>query len=294
MPTSPFQGVIQFMHPGAEHTVGVDGWTPWNMTTHRRKFLFSKGTFLDAAGDIDHADLQFWGEWEAPSRSVFSWEKDPYLPNHLVVPEFPGPARQVSGLQNTDPYVFGEVFRYTLCKQSKRTGQETYLANLAPGTLILFGSKVNHQFLLDTVFVVDENPITHSTTTWQRELSNVSSVYRSVTLDPMYWDTNTMPETSFKMYTGVRNQSPLHGMFSFFPCKPAQNLPQRFQRPILDIPGITNQALMMGGKRTSMSLDQIEQCWHEVVRQVTAQNLQLGLSAKEPERSAVPEHLWPH
>jgi len=289
-----FLGVIQFIHPGSEHRLGKDGWTPWNRSMHQRKFLLSSGSSVGPSGDRTNGDIVFWGEWEAPSRRVYAWDQEGTLPQNLVVPVFPGKALPVDGLQNTDPYVFGDAFKYTLCKQSRRTGKSTFLANLAPGTLILFGSKVRQKFALDTAFVVDENPIAHSALSWKSELSHLSDVYRSVTLEPMYWDKNTKPETVFRLYTGAKIDAPVHGMHSFFPCIKSTVEPTRFARPSINLPGIINHALMMGEKRTEMNLSQIEQTWKLVASQVLSQELSLGLSATEPTIADAPTYLWPH
>jgi hypothetical protein len=60
--------------------------------------------------------------------------------------------------QNTDPFVFGDQFRYAICKQSKRNGALNKTAQLDKGSLILFGNGqgtgANAGFALDTVFVV--------------------------------------------------------------------------------------------------------------------------------------------
>jgi hypothetical protein len=293
MSTEPFLGVIQFMHPGGEHRVAKDGWKDWNTTDHRRKFISSMGRSMEPGGEISESNLSFWGEWEAPSRQVFSWKRQGNLPENLVVPTFPGRAATTRGLQNTDPYVFGDSFKYTLCRQIKN-GKPTYFTNLAPGTLILFGSKVQHQFVLDTAFVVDNESTNHSSQNWESELSHVSSVYRAVTLEPMYGDVNIKPENTFRFYSGARIENAINGMYSFFPCIQETNDPMRFERPVIDVPGIVNHALMMGSKGTKMPLSEIEKVWQLVVSQVHNQGLRLGLSAREPEQSDVPEHLWPH
>lgn len=289
----PFLGVVQFMHPGNEHRVSKDGWTRWNDGNHCRKFMVTSGRSFDNEGVHIDSNLLFWGEWEAPSRRVFQWEREQGLPENLVVPCFPGNAVASKGLQNTDPYVFGDEFKYTLCKQSKRTGAPTFLANLAPGTLLLFGSKVNQEFLLDTAFVISAG-VVHNSNSWSQELSHLSEIYRAVTLEPMYWDPNTKPETSFQLYTGATPDKPKDGMFSFFPCQIESSLPHRFQRPRIDVPGVINHSLMMGSKRTPMSLDEISRTWQTVKDQVISHRLRLGTYAEEPAQSAVPEHLWPH
>jgi hypothetical protein len=290
---SPFLGVVQFMHPGNEHRVNKDGWTPWNHGNHCRKYMVTSGQSVGHNGEIEDSGLLFWGEWEAPSRRVFHWEEETGLPENLVVPCFPGHARASTGLQNTDPYVFGNQFKYTLCKQSRRTGAPTFLTNLAPGTLLLFGSKVSQEFLLDTAFVVSTGVI-HNANNWSQELSDLSDVYRAVTLEPMYWDPNTKPETTFQLYTGATPDNPNEGMFSFFPCLKETQEPQRFARPRIDLPGIVNHSLMMGSKRTPMSPDVISETWQRVKQQVLEQGLRLGTFAEEPQKADVPTELWPH
>lgn len=54
---------VQFIHPGGEHRPDGDGHKEWNTGPHRRKFLTSRGRFLQA-GEIRADDLVFWGEWE--------------------------------------------------------------------------------------------------------------------------------------------------------------------------------------------------------------------------------------
>lgn len=54
--------------------------------------------------------------------------------------------------QDTDPFVFGERFRYGNCQQPS----STTLKNLEPGSLILFASTQGGKHLLDTVFVVGD------------------------------------------------------------------------------------------------------------------------------------------
>ncbi len=53
--------------------------------------------------------------------------------------------------QNTDPLVFGDHFLYSNCRQR----QNGKMRDLAHGSLVLFGSKLGGQFVLDTLFVVD-------------------------------------------------------------------------------------------------------------------------------------------
>ena len=292
---STFLGVVQFIHPGAEHKVGSDGWTPWNTTLHRRKFMTVHGSSVDKSGAEQRSELNFWGEWEAPSQLLETWESgERTLPRYRVRPTYPGPAAPTPGLQNTDPYVFGNRFKYTLCKQARKTGRRTFLANLAPGTLILFGSSLLGRFVLDTAFIVSENIVTHNKSTWEQATTGEGNVYRDVTLRPMYWDRNVKAETDFSLYSGASFASRFNGSYSFFPCQRTDASGSRFARPTLDLKGIVNHALIIGQRRTALPLAQIQEVWESVRSQVLDAGLLLGVSADEPKQSTVPSHLWPH
>jgi hypothetical protein len=290
-----FLGVVQFIHPGNEHRVDKSGWTPWNLKIHCRKYMLAKGQYLDSDSRIFGSEVLFWGEWEGPSRAVFSWDStSKTLPRNLVVPHYPGSARPVKGLQNTDPYVFGDFFKYTLCKQVKKNGDHTFLTRLLPGTLVLFGSKVTGRFALDCAMVVGTKNRLHSSNNWNENMSDCSPVYRSMTLEPMYWDTHTDPNATFNYYEGASYNSQLNGTFSFTPCIPATNVPQTFARPVINLEGVVNHALPMGQKQTKMSLSSIKECWNSVVQQVQNNDLSLAVALEEPALSEVPDHVWPH
>ena len=295
MSMKKFQGVVQFIHPGGEHKVDSDGWTPWNLTMHKRKFMSVTGSYIDRSERVHNSLIAFWGEWEGPSKRVHSWTAEPQLPTNLVAPVFPGAASRIDGLQNTDPYVFGNKFHYTLCKQSRRDGRTTFLTRLEPGSLILFGSRLQEQFVLDTVFVVDDNIIPHNRLTWNEELSaDVSETFRSVTLDPMYWDKNVSDEATHSLYSGAHLDSRFHSMFSFFPCLPYTDPERaRFVRPVIDIPSVINHKLQQGQKGTELVPEQTKEIWLQVVEQVRNQGLHLGIGAVEPSISAVPDHVLP-
>lgn len=282
------------MHPGREHKHGKDGWCAWNLDRHRRKFMSAPGTSLDGAFAARRGSLTFWGEWEAPSRVITRWTPQPDMPTYLVQPCFPGPATAFPQLQNTDPYVFGDRFRYTLCKQVNKLGRPTFLTSLRPGTLVLFGSHDDGRFLLDTVFVVDDDIVKHSLNTWQTQLSDLGDIYRHATLEPMYWDTNIKPESTYSLYFGARAVAGTDRVFSYFPCQELDHPSSRFSRPVLHLPDILNSRMTMGQKKIEMTVSEIRQVWQLVTTQVIDHGLRLGVQADEPARVAVPDHLWPH
>lgn len=109
-----------------------------------------QGSFVEKVGDpILRDSLHFWAEWEASSQVLASYAgKD--SPKALHQP-LSTPADSSSG-SNTDPQVFGDRMYYTNCQQYRKTGP-TQLNSLPDGSLVVFGSSVAGQFLVDTVLV---------------------------------------------------------------------------------------------------------------------------------------------
>jgi len=151
------KGVLQFPHPGAEHRPTADE-MDWNRGEHRRKFLLSPGSVLEDDGAVHrHEDLCLWGEWEAPSLVVHRWPtrgRLAGLPRVLHRPRL-APLPSTGIVQNSDPLVFGNAFRYSNCRQSTRyTHRPQKQQCLDLGSVVLFGSKQGGAFVLDTCLVV--------------------------------------------------------------------------------------------------------------------------------------------
>lgn len=178
----------------------------------------------DAGSEPQRSELAFWGEWEPPSQvEPFPEVSDRVLPRFLHTPildhAIPG-----GWLQNTDPFVFGPKFRYTICRQYREKepvqGFEgmkaipTQLAKLQTNSVILFGSCLAKKFVLDTVFVVNdfvdwngERPVIDDGT-------DDEGIYRDATLNRLNRG------YQLRLYNGVhyRNRKEHRGMFSFVPC----------------------------------------------------------------------------
>ncbi len=92
---------------------------PWNMGPHKRKFLISAGRYVQADGRRREGEVVFWGEWELPSHVERRWSREGGLPQVLH--------RKATSMQR-----------------------------LSPGSVICFGSRLDHEFRVDTVFVVAE------------------------------------------------------------------------------------------------------------------------------------------
>lgn len=134
-------------------------------------------------------DICFWGEWEAQSYLLLRFQnsENSNLPKFLVKPfynisqrdflhqfaialshpslEESSPSAdesEESKIHNedacdTDPFVFhqGEGFKYTYCRQFTRKGfTPVALRYLEKGSVILFGSTIGNEFVMDCCFVV--------------------------------------------------------------------------------------------------------------------------------------------
>ncbi len=193
-----------------------------------------------------------------------------------------------TGRQNTDPFVFGDRFRYTGCFQHKR-GRPTQMRNLAQGSVILFGScRDKSRFVVDTVFVVADH-IDHTKRDYQDQpRGRVPATYETVTLSPWYANTDD-PTQSHRLYSGAAFNARVEGMFSFVPCLPYSMAPRGFARPTLRLPGVitdTHKQWVRLNPQTSTA--DVARLWADVVRQVTDQGLMLGIGAALPQQRLRP------
>ena len=180
--TSP--KLVQFMHPGAEHGPDKNGgsWKGWNRGNHRRKFLQPRGTYQHGrASAPTEARPLFWASGRRSPRSPLE-PTAPGEPRWLHRPRLQ-PLDDYRNAQNTDPFVFGNAFLYTCCKQFLHSGAPTQLNSLSSGSVLLFGSHVNGEFALDTVFVVGGT--SEHMTSGEAE-RKVTKSYWNTTIRPMY------------------------------------------------------------------------------------------------------------
>lgn len=198
--------VVQFLHSGKEYKLSEAEKEAhrkdWNYGLHRRKFLHAKGIYIENGekiGDEQNLkDIYFWGEWEPESKVTSIFKKPiegakPHFINEPVVKIQSGhvvvPINKNAHPVNTDPFVFGDKgFYYSCCKQRNKKGNITQMQYLEPGSIILFGSNINHYrksnsninqekepkpyFALDTVFVVGEDKKTYSIDSYSEDLKS--------------------------------------------------------------------------------------------------------------------------
>lgn len=276
---------VQFIHPGGEHGPDAPGRRGWNRGEHRRKFLLARGEYLERPRGVTVADdVVFWGEWE-PESDVEAIHSPVGRdgPRWLHRPYYVYPGAYSGEHQNTDPFVFGDRFMYTLCRQTKPFRghyRPTFLRDLAPGSLILFGSLKRGEFVLDTVLVVAAG-VLHNADDWQTALAGrVSDTYVDVTLRPTYQ--SRLPH-DLRLYSGATMEEPVAGMFSFVPCLPAGSGSAGFLRPQIRLDNVITPGLMMGAKVTRhLSLERVKELWDNVVAQMIDQDLALGTRFKLP------------
>jgi len=209
--------VVQFPHPGPEHRPDTDGYIKWNTGDHARRFMKVPGRWLtetDSGSTEQSGDLVFWGEWEPPSIVVGEYPKPlPGYPRYLYEPHWSSPPKGCA--QNTDPYVFGEPFLYSNCRQVTKNGV-TRMQRLSVGSVILFGSRVAGDFVLDTALVVaGAQPLALDLVP---HLEGIDDVFQAVVLDVLYGGRHK--RRSQRLYSGATPGQRVSGMFSFLPCCP--------------------------------------------------------------------------
>jgi hypothetical protein len=280
---------VQFLHPGGEH--GPDGGSikGWNRKAHKRKFLVGPGRYI--AGDkLLAGEIEFWGEWEPESRVKAIADPIPHGPHFVYEPYYVMP-KSYAKLQNTDPFVFGKQFHYTVCQQRTEISA-TQLRYLKQGSVILFGSRVQDSFVLDTVFVVDRW-IDYNRNNCEKKLKEaISPEYKQVTISALFHEhserkfcTPAGQQESLRLYFGASYKKPLGDMYSFFPSQPHKDGSKGFARPTIKLPGKVTDNQSQKYKLTPCSnLDDISQLWQEVVEQVRTQGLALGVYAEMPKR----------
>ncbi len=289
--------IVQFTHPGPEH--GPDSirgnHKSWNAGQHRRKFMRAEGDYIAGNGRLGKGELLFWGEWEPPSEvQELATRSDDLHPRWLHSPYLPSviPAQRQSAacspkavskpcsptscasphFQNTDPFVFGDCFKYFVCKQWKKAnGQVTKLSRLEPGSMILFGSTHGPDsdafFQLDTVFVVvdylEYSPSNPAKLPKHPAVTDdyLKAVFRMLFSKP---DPSIPSDLKLRLYFGATASNPVKGMYSFAPARLAGQTAKGFSRvPLQDLPYLTNN-LNSAPRVTDASKTEVFQAWKHV------------------------------
>lgn len=259
----------------------------WNTDkSHYRKFICCKGKYIENINDTfpKHSELYFWGEWEGHSRfEPINNDLDKRVfPNGI---HYPFHFIQQSWKQNTDPYIFGNEFKYAECKQK---GQ---MCNLINDDLILFGTVFPSLkcFYLDTVFVVDD--FESSIDVSVNNVANYTNIYREVTLEQL--GTTYINQTVLnqkRIYKGKKWSQNNKSYFSFVPSKSKLVDKAGFERLRIDFSEFqklglsTNTTGLSYLKESSLNNNEL---WFYLVEKCEAQEFNLGIEFEEPHEESL-------
>ena len=320
--------IVQFTHPGQEH--GPDRTNPlqksWNTGPHGRKFMRCVGDHVDASNRlVCNKPLLFWGEWEPPSdvkqlsngteKLNPKWLHEPYVPAEIPSDSSsscsPTKISCQSGcgkgksLQNTDPFVFEDAFRYFVCKQAKKGREDkepfkqaTGMSELDKGSMILFGStsgkKGQEFFQLDTVFIVADW-IEYDPSNLKPLLSSpkVSRFYDQLVISKVF-PQPASHSINLRLYFGATVENPSEGMYSFSPSRVCEAEPRGFPRVRLQNMDFLTNNLNSAPKFTPKGdRTKIKRAWLDIRQESRKQGCVEGVRfsvEKEHQRSVSSPH----
>lgn len=274
---------VQINHPGSQKRYKKEGEgyvtrgelivREWNKDAqHYRKFMCHPGQYVKSLDNIEtqSGKLYFWGEWEGPSRFEPLHEGNPVRANGIHSPFHTTKGRSNT---NTDPYVFGDSFKYSICQQ------RGLMRNLAEGTIILFGTTYLKRdiFVLDTVFVVGQGRHAGKAYEEARSGRSYSRTYFESTLRIC----KAEKFESNQVYDGVTfSQNPC--FFSFTPCKTSiANGTERLSFKLSeDELGFSKKS--QGISFFKCSQDSPQELWFKIAKKALSEGFVLGVQFDEP------------
>lgn len=295
--------IVQFLHPGGEQS--KKNGSGWNLGKHKRKFIKSDGTILDSKQNTQTGTLGFWGEWEAPSTYQILKNNEDAYPKYVTEAYYVA-TKTKQQRRSTDPFVFGNQFYYSICQQ----GHSPQLRNLNFGDIILFGSRKQGRFILDTLFVVNDH-FPYKRKSIKNLKSDVNDVFYDVTLIPVsksakakkvdllekngkykpYCDDYekvskciTDEADEYRVYKGLmyEDREKFNNIFSFVPAVILDKEPNGFARPNIVLDNIITQNHGQGLKITEHSPEKVIEIWQNITNQVFEQGLGLMLECELP------------
>ena len=273
---------VQFPHPGLEHQPDPTGNKAWNTydSAHARKFMQFEGQWTDERGQQHKGELRAWGEWEAQSDLLQELDRpDPSeLPRYLWLPYYTDQPDGYERLHNTDPFIFGDQFLYSNCKQAKRPN----LRNLERGSVIAFGSKNRYGWVLDTVLVVADSFDYLGADTQISLAGHVPDAFLDVTGGPLV--ENDATET-LRLYRGTTPNDPDRRHVQLLPSFPRNAAASVSSVPPSNSPSnYFTPTLAQNYKGNDLPPNTLRELWQSIVDQVLDASLLLGTLAALPER----------
>ena len=247
------------------------------------------GEWIGSDNRTHRGELWAWGEWEPESLLLDRLAQpggNEDCPRFLWQPYYV-PKDSYRGLHNTDPFIFGERFLYSNCRQPTSPS----LKRLDKGSVIAFGSckkRGGERWLIDTVFVVADSASYRVSEAGRLLRDQTSEVFSIVTGGPLSdnEEAGCAADESFRLYRGATLDDPVDKMFSFFPARSAGG-GEGFPRPVINLPSkYFNPRVCMAAKGVSseLSRDVLHSIWTDLVEQVRQAGLVLGTHAALPER----------
>ncbi|MBU3659327.1 MAG: hypothetical protein FGM14_05640 [Flavobacteriales bacterium] len=301
--------VIQFFHPGTEHN--EDSGAKWHTGEHRRKFMKTKGSYVNESKVLNSGDIYFWGEWEAQSKLLERFVKSgKEMPHFLFEPYY---AKENIGDCNTDPFVFGNQYYYCVCKQ----GHYKSMRELEKMDIILFGSHRANEFVLDALFVVKDFTY-YNESNFINLKEHTNETYFDVSIAPIFTKkpidsielevskdgcitpkdkkidesdncmySKTKQVDKYRNYRAVMyNEKDKHdGIFSFVPCE----TDGAFSRPSINFENIINLNQTQGIKISEVQ--NMSKFWSEITKQVFNQGLSLMVESELPKKRSYETEL---
>lgn len=303
--------IVLFPHSGDEYLVRTSGQSPtakispnggydvyWNCSqNHYRRLVMMDeraSSYIDRKWryhEKAEERLCVWTEWESITRAdVIAKSSNPLdahffhqlkRPVSLVVAA-KNPSKYYgkgnpSNAQNTDPCIFGDMFKYTICRQ----WYDPWLRELAQNALIMFWSHKGNSFCLDTVFVVSGNPIDYITGASSR--IKCSRMYRNLTLDRLGHG------SSATFYRGVPydkcNPPPIYSFAPASICSDTCNYARRCEFDAKDIAQLNavignrfvNANAHFRSKSVCCNLVTIQRVWRKLAELVFSKGFVLGV-----------------
>lgn len=156
--------------------------------------------------------LLFWGEYEPPSEATIIGVNKPIAVHDPLFPVRGLPSSIPVNALNTDPYVFGNHFKYICCK----IGRKKFVA----GDMVLFGHYHHrNRFDLDTVIIIDKAV--------KIDYSLNCTQYFNAAVRPML-------QSPSIYYQGV-SYSPKTKYYSFVPCLQSEQINSIPPLPNIDL-----------------------------------------------------------
>jgi hypothetical protein len=257
-------------------TQGIRYWNRMKVNgknnSHKRKFMEVDGKYVEGLNSRKEklGTLRFWGEYEGHSQfELIKIHKRTKYWNEPYAVHIPFFCDKNINDQNTDPFIFGDYFYYSVCKKKK-------LKNLQAGDIVIFGSEFGKknrvQFYLDTVLVIDN----HNPTIESNEIKD--KIFLESTINRLGKEDCS---NGFRtIHIGQKFEG--NEIFSFFPAKPSNGT--YFGRPILNTEKLKFQT---PGARTgcfSRELkgnESIQSIWEQIVNSVIEQGFVLGTHANK-------------